>query len=129
MPLLRLLRHLSRPPVTLDLHYKMEGQYDHHLEIEVRNDEVRVLGGTYCSHMGRWRPLQRKERKRLTQALEHLEDGPLYVAPPPGADAFNRSLVVRRGDAQDTYRWWGPDEPNGFPGAHRLAHELAILQP
>lgn len=127
--MLHRLRHLLVHRVPLDLHYKMEGQYDHHLEIEVRGDEVRVLGGTYCSHMGRWRPLRRPERRRLTRALVHLEGGPLYVAPPPGADAFNRSLVVRRDGRQDTYRWWGPDAPVGFAGAHRLAHELAILQP
>ncbi len=129
MPLLRLIRSLVSPTVPLDLHYKMEGQYDHHVEVEVRHGEVRVLGGTYCSHMGRWRPLHRSERRRLEAALDRLEEGPLYTAPPPGADAFNRSLVVRRGSGQDTYRWWGPDAPTGFPGAHRLAHELAILQP
>jgi hypothetical protein len=129
MPLTDLLRRLAAPSPPLDLHYKMEGQYDHHVEVEVRGDEVRVLGGTYCSHMGRWRPLERAERRRLQSALRALEAGPLYTAPPPGADAFNRSLVVRRGERQDTYRWWGPDAPAGFPGAHRLAHELAILQP
>lgn len=129
MPLLRLLRRLTRPPAELDLHYKMEGQYDHHVEVEVRGGEVRVLGGTYCSHMGRWRPLRRPERRRLERALAGLEAGPLYSAPPPEADAFSRSLVVRRGGEQQTYRWWGPDAPRGYDGAHRLAHELAILQP
>jgi hypothetical protein len=127
--LLRLIRTWMRPPAELDLHYKMEGQYDHHVEVEVRGGEVRVLGGTYCSHMGRWRPLRTSERRRLRAALDDLERGPLYAAPPPAADAFSRSLVVRRGGEQQTYRWWGPDVPRGYPGVHRLAHELAILQP